>query len=293
MSWLSGVPLPPIPPIDNPKYADIVFTHSSARSQQHSSSSFDLTSGAADLDNEKLEHVGDGILGAFITFLLNELYPDLVVGSATLLKSRLVSNATNAQLSLHYGLPKHLRAAHAAALPLRNQPNVQADLFEAYIGGLFYSYLHRGTPRSNPTPPLTPQPHEPTASLADGSPRRMSYGQAMDELGLWLRAVYTPLAHKMMDQIRSEQSTTDINVALEQQAAGSTALLNQYYLTHESRLPSYAYSASADSSGMWTCICVAQRRDGSELRSEASGTTKKVAATLAAYKICKELSLVP
>ena len=58
--------LPPLPTIDNPRYADIVFSHSSANQRQRSSGSLDTVAGDADLDNEKLEHIGDSLLGDFV-----------------------------------------------------------------------------------------------------------------------------------------------------------------------------------------------------------------------------------
>ena len=55
--------LPPLPVIQNPKYANLVFTHSSMIPHLRNASSFDLVDGDADLDNEKLEHIGDALIG--------------------------------------------------------------------------------------------------------------------------------------------------------------------------------------------------------------------------------------
>jgi ribonuclease-3 len=63
------------------------------------------------------------------------------VGPSTKLRGLIVGNATLAEISLRYKLPSYLRQHAAQAITLRASPNIQADLFEAYVGGL---YLDQG-----------------------------------------------------------------------------------------------------------------------------------------------------
>jgi len=52
-----------------------------------------------------------------------------------------VGNATLADISKAYGLPKRLRVLPSQALAIQASENIQADVLEAYIGGL---YLDQG-----------------------------------------------------------------------------------------------------------------------------------------------------
>ena len=61
----SDPPLPPLPPILDPELDTQVFTHSSFHARPRKATSLDLDDGERLLDNEKLEHVGDSLLGRF------------------------------------------------------------------------------------------------------------------------------------------------------------------------------------------------------------------------------------
>ncbi|PPQ72776.1 hypothetical protein CVT24_012802 [Panaeolus cyanescens] len=89
----------------------------------------------------RLEHLGDTVLGMTITQLLMELYPGLRVGPSTKIRAMIVGNATLAEISLKYKLPDRLRLHPAQAITLRASTNIQADVFESFIGGL---YLDQG-----------------------------------------------------------------------------------------------------------------------------------------------------
>lgn len=92
-------------------------------------------------DNEKFEHLGDTVLNLIVTCIILENYPHLRVGPSTKLRSLVVSNPTLADISRRYDLPRHLRLHPAQVVTLRTSLNVQADVFESYVGGL---YLDQG-----------------------------------------------------------------------------------------------------------------------------------------------------
>jgi len=72
-------PLPPAPPINDPDLLRQVFTHHSSFPRSRG-----LFEGAEDQGHyEKLEHVGDSILGMVVTTWLHELKPGLTCGTAT------------------------------------------------------------------------------------------------------------------------------------------------------------------------------------------------------------------
>ncbi|KAL4076268.1 ribonuclease III domain-containing protein [Scleroderma citrinum] len=92
-------------------------------------------------DNEKFEHLGDTVLNLIVTCIIFESYPYLRVGPSTKLRSLVVGNPTLADISRRYGLPNRLRLHPAQVVTLRTSMNVQADVFESYVGGL---YLDQG-----------------------------------------------------------------------------------------------------------------------------------------------------
>ncbi|KAJ7771067.1 ribonuclease III domain-containing protein [Mycena maculata] len=88
-------------------------------------------------DNEKFEHLGDSVLGLVVTSLILEMYPGLRVGPSTKVRAMIVGNQTLAEISVKYKLPQQLRLHPAQAVTLCASTNVQADLFESFIGGLY------------------------------------------------------------------------------------------------------------------------------------------------------------
>ncbi|KZP13450.1 ribonuclease III [Athelia psychrophila] len=112
-----------------------VFTHRSFYAR--SAHVFEDRADSPSQDNEKYEHLGDSVLGLVVTSLLIEMYPYLRVGPSTKIRAMMVGNATLAEISLKYKLPDRLRLHPAQAVTLRASANVQADVFESYIGGLY------------------------------------------------------------------------------------------------------------------------------------------------------------
>lgn len=160
------------PEIDVPALKSQVFTHSSYFGVARAGNRLEIGLDEERKDYEKLEHVGDAILGEtsiclgccilglsllglFITTFLHERYPTLPPGPATVPKLATMRNTcktnlnagpaflfrkpTLAQLAEACNLPENLRADPSAAPSLRANANVQASLFEAYIAGLFYA----------------------------------------------------------------------------------------------------------------------------------------------------------
>lgn len=74
-------PLPPLPAIEDPELLKQVFTHSSLF--EYSRGVFEEPEDRPARHYEKLEHVGDSILGMIVTTWLHELRPNLTCGTAT------------------------------------------------------------------------------------------------------------------------------------------------------------------------------------------------------------------
>ncbi|KAJ7591464.1 ribonuclease III domain-containing protein [Mycena floridula] len=130
-----GADFPALPKIHSDAIRQQVFTHRSFYARP----THIFEDGPHDLspDNEKFEHLGDTVLGLVVTDLMFDMYPGLRVGPATKIRALIVANFTLAEISVRYRLPERLRLHPAQALSLRASSNVQADVFESFVGGLY------------------------------------------------------------------------------------------------------------------------------------------------------------
>ncbi|TBU47257.1 ribonuclease III [Dichomitus squalens] len=131
--------LPPLPDIQSEQLRLQVFTHRSFFARP--THIFEDMPDDPSPDNEMLEHLGDTVLNLVVTGLLREVYPCLRVGPSTKIRALIVGNPTLASISVQYRLPERLRMHPAQAITLQASTNIQADLFESFVGGV---YLDRG-----------------------------------------------------------------------------------------------------------------------------------------------------
>lgn len=87
--------------------------------------------------NERLEFLGDSVLGLVTCETLFERFPDYQEGEMTMVKSVVVSRKTCAKFSLDLGLDEYLILGKGMTY-LRDVPhNVLADVFEALVAAVF------------------------------------------------------------------------------------------------------------------------------------------------------------
>jgi ribonuclease III len=92
--------------------------------------------------NERLEFLGDSILGQAVTVMLYESYPDLPEGDLAKRRASLVSSAALAEVARSIGLGEHLKLGKGEELTGgREKSSILADTVEALIGA---TYLDRG-----------------------------------------------------------------------------------------------------------------------------------------------------
>ena len=103
------------------------FTHSSMNAHKGSSEVS---------DNERLEFLGDSVLGSIVAIWLYENYPTKSEGELTVLKSKIVKRDTMNAISKNLGIPTHIKTAMS-----RIGENVNGNVLEAFIGAL---YLDKG-----------------------------------------------------------------------------------------------------------------------------------------------------
>jgi ribonuclease-3 len=89
--------------------------------------------------NESLEFVGDSVLGLVIAEWLYRNNPGMSEGDLTLMKHRLVSMTTLAELAEELGLGDFVRLGRGEAKTGgRQKPAILADTLEAIIGAVFF-----------------------------------------------------------------------------------------------------------------------------------------------------------
>jgi ribonuclease-3 len=89
-------------------------------------------------DNERLEFLGDAVLGLVVAESLFGVHPDWDEGELTRVRARLVSRQHMAQVAEEIGLGRHLRLSRGEDKGgLRNKSTVLSNTMEAVIGALF------------------------------------------------------------------------------------------------------------------------------------------------------------
>lgn len=106
----------------------IAFTH---RSQS-------ATLGGHRINNERLEYLGDAMLGAIVAEYLYKKYPYEGEGFLTILRSKIVSRASLGQLSRKIGLPELIEYQRNSTGVFKS---MGGDAFEALVGAM---YLEKG-----------------------------------------------------------------------------------------------------------------------------------------------------
>ena len=98
--------------------------------------------GGRRVDNQRLEFLGDAVLGLCVTELLMERYPDAREGELSLMRAALVNTDALATWAREVGLGAALRLGRGADVAgERDQTNVLADATEALVAAV---YLDRG-----------------------------------------------------------------------------------------------------------------------------------------------------
>jgi ribonuclease-3 len=97
---------------------------------------------SGDEDYERLEYLGDRVLGLAVATWLFELFPEEPEGKLSRRLNALVAGETCAEVGRELGVPEHLRLGKQAREDgASDSDNVVGDVVEALIGALF---LERG-----------------------------------------------------------------------------------------------------------------------------------------------------
>lgn len=119
---------PKLPSFKNPTLFDLALTHSSYVNEHPE----------VGQDNERLEFLGDAVLGFVIAEMLYTMYPTINEAQLTHLRSRLVDEKQLGQLGAEFNLGKLMRLGKGTDCDGgRNNPSLLNDTFEATLGAYF------------------------------------------------------------------------------------------------------------------------------------------------------------
>jgi ribonuclease III len=87
--------------------------------------------------NERLEFLGDAILGAIVCERLYEKFPDYLEGELTRIKSVVVSRRTCAKISQRLGFEEFLILGKGMGTQDQTPSSILADVFESLVGAIY------------------------------------------------------------------------------------------------------------------------------------------------------------
>ncbi len=120
----------------NPEVLVRALTHRSLANEQALESGFDAADGAG--DNERLEFLGDAVLGLVVAEALFKLHPEWHEGELTRVRAQLVSRQHMAEVASAIGLGSHLRLSRGEDRGgLRRKNTVLSNTMEAVLAALF------------------------------------------------------------------------------------------------------------------------------------------------------------
>jgi ribonuclease-3 len=87
--------------------------------------------------NERMEFLGDAILGAVVCEILYHQYPEYLEGDLTRIKSIVVSRLTCAKISAALGMQEFLILGKGMTTHPSVPPSLLADVFESLVAGIY------------------------------------------------------------------------------------------------------------------------------------------------------------
>jgi ribonuclease-3 len=91
-------------------------------------------------DYERLEFLGDSVIGLVVVEYLYNTFPDMNEGDMTKIKSDVVSQATLSEIATELGLNRLMHLGKGEVLSRgRRKPSILSDTFEALVGALYLS----------------------------------------------------------------------------------------------------------------------------------------------------------
>ena len=115
----------------NEELYDLAFTHSS----------FNGMAGTRHRDYERLEFLGDSIIGMVISELCYIHHPNMTQGELSVLKAQFIKTQSEADYCKRLGLDSFIKVGVSYQGNVSDSPSILEDVFESFIGAV---YLDQG-----------------------------------------------------------------------------------------------------------------------------------------------------
>lgn len=104
-------------------------------------SSYNADANTKHHDYERMEFLGDSVIGLVVSEVSYGARPEMTQGPLTKMKSNLVSTASLADLARKYDFPNYIRVGNSFSGDISKANHLLEDVFEAFFGAL---YLDQG-----------------------------------------------------------------------------------------------------------------------------------------------------
>ena len=127
----------------NPRLLALALTHASDKAGRVEASARDSDEGPAGalsgepVDNERLEFLGDAVLGMMVCEELFHTYPESTEGELTHVKSVVVSGGVLARISDRLGIPEFMSLGKGMTTYKRLPSSLRANVFEAVLAAVY------------------------------------------------------------------------------------------------------------------------------------------------------------
>ncbi len=117
-------------------YYELAFTHSSVNGMH----------GTKHHDYERLEFLGDSLIGLVVSELAFRLHPEMLQGELSMLKASFIRTESEANYARKLGFAPFIRVGSSFQGDVSTRDNVLEDVFESFVGALF---LDQGLQKSH------------------------------------------------------------------------------------------------------------------------------------------------
>ncbi len=115
-----------IDPIDISVY-ELACTHSSVNGMANTKHK----------DYERLEFLGDSLVGLVVSELCYKLHPEMMQGDLSVLKAQFIRTESEANYARRLGLPEYIKVGISFQNKISESEPLLEDVFESFIGALF------------------------------------------------------------------------------------------------------------------------------------------------------------
>ncbi|WVW84833.1 hypothetical protein I302_106868 [Kwoniella bestiolae CBS 10118] len=290
--------LPPLPRISDPALEEIIDSNVSTelRSLRLDKDLF-VMDGPDQKSFEELHTVGFALIEAIATTWAHDRYRHFRQGEANLVRSHMIRKSSLSQLTVRYNL--HTRINFDPNVSVWSEVDIgriQAEVFEAYIGALYYSLLgtiHTATNNGEKSKEVE-DGHEDTSLSSTEEHFIVPTTLEMDRfINYELQREKKRISISHIRPIKEELKRFPIPDSWERAdelAKGSKTLLD-ITSVREGLVYTYVQVGSWVNTP-WKVGCKVVDVDGREWTAEATRMTKKKAENMAAWRICVEMGLI-